>query len=261
MARFIWLSDLHYLAEGLVQGHDPRVRLQAAISLINAHYSDAGFVVISGDMVETPTAANYAALARELSQLSIPYLPLPGNHDDRALMARHLLLPDTVMDGFVQYEVAFDGARLVCLDTLKPGSDAGELCEARRDWLRNRLAHRVTPTLLFMHHPPMPLGLPMLDPDRLEDGDSLLTLLETSGGIDFIGTGHVHRHIYGTHRGMGFATLGSVLYQAPPPDPPWTWAGFKPSGEPPRMACVTVEGGVQVSLIDICPYAQGGPTA
>lgn len=41
MTKLIWMSDPHFTQEGDVLGHDPRVRLQAAIDHINDHHSDA----------------------------------------------------------------------------------------------------------------------------------------------------------------------------------------------------------------------------
>ena len=258
MAKFIWMSDLHFVAEGLVQGHDPRVRLAQAISLINEHHSDAAFCVVSGDMVDRGTDADYAALASMLSGLTIPYLPLTGNHDSRPDFRRHLALPENTMRDFIQYEVCLAGARVICLDTLKQGSDSGELCAARRAWLRARLSEP-DPALIVMHHPPLALGLPMQDQDRLDDGEDVLDLLAASSNVGHLCMGHVHRPISGTAHGMPFTTSGSVLYQAPPPDPPWDWTSFRPAKEAPMLAVVDLDGAeARFQRVQICPYEVGG---
>ena len=159
--KVIWLSDLHFVADGLVQGHDPRVRLAKAVEFINAHHADAAYCVISGDLVDRATSTDYVALKVILKDLNVPLLPMVGNHDDRAMLKDVLPLPATAMLDFVQYTVKDGAALIVCLDTLVPGSDHGTLCETRLSWLARVLSDtRDRPALVFMHHPPMALGLP-----------------------------------------------------------------------------------------------------
>ena len=74
--------------------------------------------------------------------------------------------PDTpTQGGFVHYAVEHEGLRIIFLDTLEPGRHGGAFCEARRDWLASELtAHPATPTLIFMHHPPVVAGIGWMDP-------------------------------------------------------------------------------------------------
>ena len=257
--KLIWLSDLHFQAEGDVLGHDPRVRLNAAVAYINAHHGDAELCVISGDMVNRGTTKDYSALADALEALSVPYAPLAGNHDDRALLSKHLPLPDERLPGFIQYAVPTSEALIVCLDTHKPGSDAGEICEDRLAWLHDLLeTHSGPPVLLFMHHHPMPLGLPMQDTENLLNGSDLLDLIEQTGGVTQMCIGHIHRPIIGTVRGIPFATMRSVLYQAPAPQPDWDWDDFAPAEEAPNMGVVTIQNGdVVIHYHQFCAYAAG----
>ena len=76
MLKLVWLSDPHFMAEGDVLGHDPRVRLRAAVSHVNAHHRDAECCVISGDMGDRGTEADYAALVEILETLKILYFPM-----------------------------------------------------------------------------------------------------------------------------------------------------------------------------------------
>lgn len=254
--KIIWLSDLHYVARGGVMGHDPRIRLNAAIDLINAHHGDAVFCVISGDMVNRGTKTDYAAVAAHLAQLDVPVLPMVGNHDRRALFAEHLKTPKG-QDGFVQYAVETPDGLIACLDTLDEGADSGAFCEARLSWLEARLGQG-RPTCLFMHHPPMPLGLPMQDTDRLADGERFLDLLDRFGTVRQLFIGHVHRPITGSVRGIPFATMRSVLYQAPPPLPAWNWDSFAPADEAPALGVIILDHGqVTLRYEDICPADHG----
>ena len=259
MVKLIWLSDLHFVAEGTELGHDPRVRLRAAIAFINRHHADSAYCVISGDLVNRETALDYSALAEILSELRVPILPMVGNHDDRQILRSVLPMPEGCMTDFIQYAVPTEAGLICCLDTHKVGSHAGELCEERRAWLQDQLrASGSGPVYIFMHHPPMPLGLPMQDLDRLEDGEAFLDLVAASGNVKHLFIGHVHRPITGTVRNIPFATMRSVLYQAPAPVPAWDWDNFAPAAEAPNLGVLKLdEQGVTLEYVQFCAYAHG----
>ena len=244
MVKLIWLSDLHFVAEGLVQGHDPRMRLQKAVEHINTYHDDSDYCVVSGDLVDRGTGDDYRAVRAGLDKLSMPRLPMVGNHDDRVRIKELLPVPEGGMTDFVQYAVQIDETLLVCLDTLTPGAGSGSFCEARLAWLDQCLsAHSDVPALIFMHHPPMPLGLPMQDQDRLLDGEALLSLLARHDNVRQLCIGHVHRPVAGSVRGLPFATMRAVLYQAPPPVPAWDWDSFEPAIEAPALGVIRIENG------------------
>lgn len=274
-AKLIWLSDLHFEAEGLVQGHDPRRRLEAAIDHINAHYAGADLCLITGDMVETATAQNYRDLRRRLERLCLPWVPMTGNHDARELFLEHLHLPlpgavhstegfmlhSTVQPGFAQYAIDLPDVHLICLDSLWEGHDAGELCAERLNWLESRLQEQPDkPTLLFLHHPPIDLGLPMLDPDKLSNGQALMALLARYPQVRQVCCGHVHRPVTAQLGGIGITSLRAVLYQAPAPIPAWDWDSFTPPREAPELGVITVQNDqITIRREAFCAYHDGGP--
>ncbi|MGC1495052.1 MAG: phosphodiesterase [Sulfitobacter sp.] len=259
MLKAIWMSDLHFVCEGMVSGHDPRLRLNAAVNHINRHHDDASFCVISGDLVNHGTKADYASLRDHLDTLAIPFLPMAGNHDDRAMLRTHLPLPTSCMTDFIQYSISTPNGLVVCLDTQKSGSDAGEFCAKRLAWLKSVLDKaKDIPVYLFMHHPPMPLGLPMQDSDRMQNGDVFLDLVSHYACVKYMFIGHVHRPISGLMRGIAFSTMRSVLYQAPAPLPEWNWDSFKPSEEAPNMGILTLsDGAVTLQYDQFCSFDVG----
>lgn len=261
MMKLVWLSDPHFAAEGLVLGTDPRARLYAAIDYINTNYSDAAGCVISGDLVNRGTEADYIALSHALSKLKVPVFPLVGNHDDRRLVRTYLPLPETVMDSFIQYEVVLNGVSILCVDTQKDGADAGALCKDRLAWLKDaRLRATNRPTLLFGHHPPLELGLPMQDQDRLEDSADFCSAVTNWPQLKHMCFGHVHRTTCGSVHGIPFATLRSALYQAPSPRPDWDWSTFRPAREAPQMGIIAVsEHETVIQFHDFCGPDFGVP--
>ncbi|MEE9387188.1 MAG: phosphodiesterase [Paracoccaceae bacterium] len=260
MAKLIWMSDLHFLAEGrLVAGHDPQVRLQAAVRHIQCHHQDADFCAISGDLVNEGTASDYRELKQQLAGLGMECLLMVGNHDDRAELAQVFARPKDAMPEHWQYFRQHDGGLYVFLDSLKPGSGAGELCGARMGWLQDLLRKNTdVPTYIFMHHPPMRLGLPMQDKIMLEQGDEFLDLISAHPQVRHLFMGHVHRPVTGAIYGVPYATMRSVLYQAPPPGPAWDWDSFAPAQEAPAYGVLNI-GGEDVNLhyTEFCKYEVG----
>lgn len=257
------MSDLHFMQEGDVLGHDPRLRLQAAIDHINSHHADAEMCIISGDMVNRGTRSDYESVQAKLENLSVPYFPMVGNHDNRDLFREALPVPESCMTHFIQYRLLVPDGIIICLDTHKTGSDAGELCMARREWLSGVLTEAGdTSVFIFMHHPPMSLGLPMQDTENMDNGQAFLDLISQFECVKYLFIGHVHRPITGSVGGIPFSTMRSVLYQAPPPRPDWTWDTFKPGKEAPNIGVIQLASlSVNLQYDQFCEYQLGAVTS
>lgn len=257
-SRILWLSDLHFDHQDLVLGQDPVARLNAVIEFITQYYADAAICLITGDMVETATTENYTSVRALLDKLPMPWLPMTGNHDERSLFLDHMPLPDSAQSDFAQYTVDLTNLRLICLDSLKTDADSGELCPERLRWLKETLDRSDKPCAIALHHPPVALGLPMLDPDRLEDGEALMQLLQHYPLVKHILFGHVHRPVTGHHRGLPYTSIRSVLYQAPPPVPAWDWDSFRPAREAPDLGVIDIRPeGLNIQFVPFCSADYG----
>ncbi|SMH37105.1 phosphodiesterase [Mesorhizobium australicum] len=211
--KIVLVSDLHLVAPGeSLFGLDPLKHLEDCIADLNRHHTDADLVVFSGDLTNDGEASAYAALAERLADLAAPYRLMLGNHDDRAAFAN--AFPQAAMqDGFAQCYVDLPQFRAVLLDTLQPGQVEGRLCETRLTWLDDALEGG-RDTLLFLHHPPFPIGVPSLDGSRLLDADPLLDVLRRHGNVRHIFAGHVHRFAGGVWRGIPFTTVRGTNHQS-----------------------------------------------
>src|SRR5215468_3858136 len=86
--RIAQISDLHIKSEGqLAYGRvDTAKALERCVAALNAFAPALDFVVISGDLADTPNAEEYDYLKRLLAPLKLPFAGVPGNHDSRELM-------------------------------------------------------------------------------------------------------------------------------------------------------------------------------
>src|SRR5215467_4521748 len=82
------ISDLHIKREGeLAYARvDTAQALARCVAALNGFDPVPDFVVISGDLVDTPTEAEYEHLKQLLAPLKLPFAGVPGNHDARDMM-------------------------------------------------------------------------------------------------------------------------------------------------------------------------------
>jgi hypothetical protein len=145
------------------------LRLVAVLDAILALPSPPDMLVLSGDLADNGDSECYARLKAAVERCPFPVHAMAGNHDDRAELLR--AFPGHAdPNGFVQFTADCGDLRVVCLDSLEQGRHGGAFCEARARWLIAELeAHPETPTLVFIHHPPVVAGIDWMDPRPHEE--------------------------------------------------------------------------------------------
>ena len=188
--------------------------LAAAVGAVLALRPLPDAVVITGDICNDGAPAEYDRVAEVLEPLTMPVHVLPGNHDDRDLLRERFKVPGS---GPLQYVAQVGDVRLVVCDTQRPGRDDGALDDGRLEWLEAQLAADTTPTIVAMHHPPIVIGLPILDAIGIaEPGRTALReLLARSPHVRRVVAGHVHRSVFDTFGGCGVVACASTNLQAP----------------------------------------------
>jgi 3',5'-cyclic AMP phosphodiesterase CpdA len=170
-------------------------------------------LVLSGDITDHGDAKSFAKTAEILEDCPFPIIPLVGNHDRREGLLGAFPQVQPAADGFLHYVVETRlGLRIICLDTLEDGRHGGAFCEARADWLAARLAQAPeTPTLIFMHHPPVVAGIDWMDPAPEEGWITRLhAVLEGQSQVLAIHCGHLHRQIATRFAGIPLGVTPSV---------------------------------------------------
>ncbi|NBS23472.1 MAG: phosphodiesterase [Altererythrobacter sp.] len=168
-------------------------------------------LVLSGDLTDRGDAESFARLVEPLLDLPFPVYPLVGNHDTRETLLE--TFPNCSSDnGFVHYAIEQAGLRNLYLDTFEPGRHGGAFCEARKNWLSTQLAdHSDTPTLIFMHHPPIVSGIDWMDPSPDESWiANFAQAIDGNDQILAIHSGHLHRSLQTSFRGVPLGVTGSI---------------------------------------------------
>lgn len=190
------ISDLHIKSPGsLAYGRvDTAGALERCVAALNEFRPRPDLVVISGDLVDTPTREEYEHLKRLLAPLTVPFVSIPGNHDSRELMRAAFPQAYAFSSGPLNQSVEVGGLDLVLLDSSVAGKPHGDLDTATLRWLDATLASSPSrPALLFLHHPPFVTGIWHMDQQNLLDASELALIVRRHPRVRLIATGHVHR--------------------------------------------------------------------
>jgi 3',5'-cyclic-AMP phosphodiesterase len=210
----VQLSDPHIGATWGVG--DPVAGLSAAIESVRRLPDAPDAVLLSGDLADNANDREYEIVRALLARLGAPLYVLPGNHDDRDTLRRNFDLPGAVGTP-VQYAVDLGPARLVVLDSTRPGEVPGELDAERLSWLDAELAREPEQvTVLALHHPPVSTGIEAWDELGLPvaDRDSLAGVLQRHAQVRRVLAGHIHRTMTGELAGCPVLTVPSTYVQA-----------------------------------------------
>ena len=222
--RILQLSDPHLLSDpdGRLRGVPTYRSLQQV--LLHLDREAAGFdrVILTGDLAHDEQRETYRLLRRTLEERNTPGRMIPGNHDSRVFMRE--VFPEMSGPGrdFFSFSLNLPGWKLVGLDSRLPGFVSGQVGHRQLAWLRRELeADPGTPTILFIHHVPVPVGCPWMDRIGLEDAGSLSRVVDAAPQVQLVCCGHVHHEFRGQ---LGNATVLAA---------PSTAFQFLPQGESP----------------------------
>src|SRR5262249_31693757 len=143
--------------------------LERCVAALNEFSPAPDFVVISGDLADTPTTEEYDYLKYLLAPLKLPFAAVPGNHDSRELMRAALPRAGYAFSsGPLNQRLEVGGLDLLLLDSSVPGKPHGELDALTLQWLDATLSSSTDrPALLFLHHPPFLTGIWHMDRQSL----------------------------------------------------------------------------------------------
>src|SRR4030088_2380928 len=207
------ISDLHVRPDGVLYGDQvpSNAMANAAINHLNRLVPRPELVIVTGDIVDGGRNEEYEMSRRILARLEIPYLVIPGNHDERnafsAAFCDHSYLP--VGGGALNYQFDAHPVRIVALDSTVPCQHHGDIDATSLAWLERTLAEdSERPTLLIMHHQPFASGIPYLEAYRHFGADKIAKVIAGCPSIERVLCGHVHR--------LMAARLGDVVAMSCP---------------------------------------------
>jgi 3',5'-cyclic-AMP phosphodiesterase len=241
------LTDTHIGADwgGPVQ---PAAALAAAVDALRGSPDPPDALVVTGDLANDGAAEQYAIVREQLRRLELPFVVLPGNHDNRAAMRDAFELPGDRYDP-IHAAADLGPLRLLALDTTIPGAAGGALADAELHWLERELQDAPDqPTIVAMHHPPVLTGVPAWDATAIIAGEqaALRRLLDRHPQVLALVAGHLHRTLVAAFAGRPLAVVPSTYMQS---KLDWSCEEFVLVPEPPAFALHALLDGRLVSHV------------
>lgn len=180
------VSDTHFGND--VQ--DPAGRAAAVLDHLLAMVPRPDVLVVTGDIADHGLAHEYAEARAWLDRWPGAVATCPGNHDVRDAYVEGL-------DVDARTVLEHEGLRFVMLDSLVEAVagervDEGRLGADQLAWLDRQLGASDDPAFVCLHHPPTTIGLELMDPIRLMDGDELAAVIDHHPHVVATLVGHAH---------------------------------------------------------------------
>ncbi len=177
--------------------------------LAQVQQDGSAFLINTGDLVNAGTARQFKAFAGLMQGFSIPFYPVPGNHDN----ADGLLTAYLRYSGAPAANYAFDygPAHFALVD-----SSLGDVAPSVMAWLAHDLeATRQPLKFVVVHHPPFdPAGTDHI----MRRGNAQFMQLMAAKGVDWVLAGHIHSFDHAVHDGVHYLITGGAgapLYPVP----------------------------------------------
>jgi len=189
-------------------------------------------LLVTGDVAHDPDPEVYGRFAELLgSRYAGPLMVLPGNHDVLTHMG--------AVCGPARLELP--GWTVLALDSHVDDEPQASVDQVEFERLRIECAKaRSGHLLVATHHPPIAIGCPWLDKDRIQNGAELLEWMAVHSNVRAVLFGHAHQEIESSHRQiMLFCTPSTCIQFAPRSSrfavdeqkPGYRWVHLLPGGE------------------------------
>ena len=197
----------------------PQVMNAAVIAEMRALGPDA--VVVKGDLTAEGSEAEYHDFLDAYGSLGPGMHHVRGNHDA-------MVDPNMALEA-APYAVDLGGVTLAVLDTVIPGTDAGQLTADQVAWLEDLAGARRGPVFVFGHHPCFDVEHGLRTGRRYfgiqpDDSDRLVDAFGRHDNLVGYFAGHTHRNRvrrFDRARRVPFGEIGCTK------DYPGAWAEYR----------------------------------
>lgn len=186
--RILHINDLHVPREGEnTYGIDVKDNVLRIFERLKS--MEADLLVINGDLAfSTGDEGIYLWIKDQLKTLPFPFFITSGNHDDPVLLSKVFQLDAHLSEGELFYDQLIGDNHLLFLD-----STTALVSEQQLTWLETKLSNIPFEAFIFMHHPPLKVGVPYMDNNHsLKNMEVVQDLLLKHPGHLYIFSGHYH---------------------------------------------------------------------
>jgi len=212
------ITDLHLRPRGLTcyRVSDTNMLAERAVNTLRQMHPRPDAVIVTGDLTDRADEREYDLARHLLGRLSMPVFLIPGNHDtSQSMKTAFSDYPgmQSALEDKLCYTVEIGDIRLIGLDSSVPGKPFGILGKDQLAWLDTTLTASSVPTIVAVHHPPVPTGIHHMDQIALNDADELADVLKRHDHVERLICGHVHRPIISAFAGTIMTLAPSTAHQ------------------------------------------------
>jgi len=209
--RVLQITDTHLYAEpdARLLGVNTLDSFRSVIDTFKEIDWETDLVLATGDLVHDASPTGYQGLTKLLDHFKLPVFCLPGNHDVPEVMYQHLA------SALVTTSSVIDKGnwRFVMLDSVIPGEVGGRLEKQQLQLLQDALSNNSRPTLVCLHHQPVPVGSQWIDSMGLENSAEFMQIVEQASCVRGVLWGHVHQQYDAIHHGVRLMATPSTCIQ------------------------------------------------
>ena len=225
--RLVQLTDTHLeqRAGGKLLGMDTDDSLAHVLRLVRAAETP-DLLLATGDIANHASAEAYTRARDAFDSLGVPWVWLPGNHDEPDPMQRFLGRGASMVRA-----VRTSRWQIVLLDSTVPGEVGGRLGTEELELLDALLAEAPgLHALVCLHHQPVPIGCAWLDEQMVADAGEFFARLRRHPQVRMVLWGHVHQAFASESDGIALRATPSTCIQFAPGS-----EGFAVDEQPPGL--------------------------
>lgn len=185
------ITDTHLFADenqdmkGCLTAHT----FQAVLRQLEHTQPRPDLLLMTGDLSQDETSASYEHLRDWVAPLKIPTYWIAGNHDSLPVM-QQVLSTDVILP---QKRFQQAGWNFILLNSMVPGRVEGELSPEALTDLEQHLQETKQPTLIALHHPPLPIGSVWMDEIGLQNAEAFFAVIDRYPQVKLVIFGHIHQ--------------------------------------------------------------------
>lgn len=213
--RVAQLTDCHLFADAgqTMLAVQPVQTFQRVVEQVRSLSPRPDVLLLTGDLSQDETPASYARLRSAILPLERPTYWIPGNHD------QPLLETDLLSQGKISAQKQFQqgGWNFVLLNSALRNEVHGALSDATLDWLEQQLqAMPAQPTLVALHHPPLPIQSLWMDEIGLKNPADFFAVVDRYPQVKLVLFGHIHQEFEAERNGVKYLGSPSTCVQFKP---------------------------------------------
>jgi 3',5'-cyclic-AMP phosphodiesterase len=212
--RVAQITDTHLFADDRQEmlGCRTNLAFEKVIHSLRQLQPQPDILLLTGDLTQDETIASYEYLRSCIDPLQIPTYWIPGNHD-QGLADMEQVLNSPFISPAKQFNAG--GWNFILLNTMAIGLVQGRLAAAELERLERQL-QSPQPTMVVLHHPPLPVGAECMDRIRLENAEPFFAMIDRFPQVKLVVFGHIHHAFEQQRRSVDYIGTPSSCVQLKP---------------------------------------------